>query len=109
VIRVDGTLPDRPIDGVFVVEPAGKVQLGPLYGRVNVGGMTVENAEKAVRDHLEAVLKTPLVALTRYDPAAPAAGADRKLEKLEQRLEQVEKELRAMRVVLERVEKKLPK
>jgi protein involved in polysaccharide export with SLBB domain len=109
VIQVEGTLPDRPIRGVFVVEPSGKVQLGPLYGRVDLNNLTLEGAEKAIRKHLEAILKDPLVAVTRYDPAVPGPGAGGQLEKLEQRLEQVEKELRAVRETLERIEKKLGK
>ncbi len=32
VIRVVGTISDQPIDGIYVVEPAGTVPMGPAYG-----------------------------------------------------------------------------
>ena len=44
VIQVQGTLPEEPIAGMFVVEPGGVVRLGPAYGAVIVAGMTVEEA-----------------------------------------------------------------
>jgi hypothetical protein len=60
-IRVTGTLIDQPIDGKYLVEPDGKVPLGPTYGRVDVKGLDIEQAEKKVAEHLKEILKNPEV------------------------------------------------
>jgi RNA polymerase sigma factor (sigma-70 family) len=105
-IRVPGALPDSPVNGVFVVEASGKVALGPPYGRVEVQGMTPEQAEEVVALRLKTLLKDPNVGVTRHDPLSPVvASAD--LEKLGQRMERMEKELQLLRAAIERLEKKL--
>lgn len=71
-VRVMGTLIDQPIDGFFLVEPAGTIPLGPAYGRVQVSGLTLEAAEKAVQKKLERVLAKPDVQVTL--PNHPAAS-----------------------------------
>jgi beta-lactamase regulating signal transducer with metallopeptidase domain/protein involved in polysaccharide export with SLBB domain len=60
-IRVVGTMLDQPIDGFYLVEPSGKVALGPAYGRVKVKGLTWEQAEKQIVEHLKDVLAKPEV------------------------------------------------
>ena len=60
-IQVQGTPSDMPIAGVFPVEPGGMVRLGPRYGAVSVAGLTVEEAEKVIRQHLQQYLRQPLV------------------------------------------------
>ena len=52
LIRAVGVLPDQPIADVFSVNPEGDVDLGPSYGKVKVVGLTVNEAEAAVQDHL---------------------------------------------------------
>ena len=69
-IQVQGTLPDAPIAGVYSVEPGGLVKLGARYGSVQVGGLTVEQAEAAITKHLRAYLKEPVVSVTLADTAA---------------------------------------
>jgi HEAT repeat protein/beta-lactamase regulating signal transducer with metallopeptidase domain/protein involved in polysaccharide export with SLBB domain len=51
-IRVIGTLPDQPIAGDYLVEPEGKVDFGPVYGRVKVSGLTIDQATEAIQRHL---------------------------------------------------------
>jgi protein involved in polysaccharide export with SLBB domain len=63
-IRVLGTMLDQPIDGFYLVEPSGQVALGPAYGRVEVKGLTIEQAESAIRKKLEEVLSKPDVQVT---------------------------------------------
>jgi len=60
-IQVQGVPADMPISGVYPVEPGGMVRLGPQYGAVRVAGMTVEQAEHAIRDFLKATVKDPVV------------------------------------------------
>jgi polysaccharide export outer membrane protein len=63
IIRVAETLPNQPIDGTYTVAPEGTINLGYSYGLVQVGGMTLEEIERAIRQKLGAVLKEPQVAI----------------------------------------------
>jgi len=65
-IRVANTLPDWPIDGLHVVEPDGQVALGPAYGRTNLKGLTLQEAEANVDKHLREVLRRPEVSITPW-------------------------------------------
>jgi len=69
-IQVQGTPPEAPIAGVFSVLPEGTVKLGLQYGSVNVAGMTVDEAEKAVQKYLQSSLKTPQVSVSLADTGA---------------------------------------
>jgi tetratricopeptide (TPR) repeat protein len=60
-VWASGTLLDQPVRGRFLVEPSGKVLLGPAYGRVEVKGLTIEEAEKAIKKKLDEVLIAPEV------------------------------------------------
>lgn len=86
------SLPDNPINGVFKVEPSGKVPLGGPYGRVQVAGLTPEEAEAKIRSHLAATIKDPQVSLTWYDPVA---HGDRELLERVARLEKQVESLQA--------------
>ena len=59
-----GTLLDQPIDGMYRVEPGGTVPLGPAYGRADVKGLTIEEAEAAIGKQLRKVLQKPEVQVT---------------------------------------------
>ena len=69
-VIVEGTLLEQPINGLYVVEPGGMLDLGPSYGKVMVGGQSLEEAQDAVFRHLKRVLRDPQVSLT----LAQAAG-----------------------------------
>ncbi len=69
-VIVEGTLLEQPINGLYVVEPGGMLDLGPSYGKVMVGSQSLEEAQDAVYRHLKRVLKEPQVSLT----LAQAAG-----------------------------------
>ncbi|MEZ6073078.1 MAG: M56 family metallopeptidase [Pirellulales bacterium] len=65
-LHVLGT-PDDPaskIWGDFRVEPSGTLPLGPSYGRVNVAGLTLEDAESVLRKFLGQILLEPQVQIT---------------------------------------------
>ncbi len=62
-IMVQGTLPDAPIGGNYVVEPGGIVDLGPAYGKVHVADMSVEAARAAIDEHLRQSLRSPVTSL----------------------------------------------
>jgi beta-lactamase regulating signal transducer with metallopeptidase domain/protein involved in polysaccharide export with SLBB domain len=64
MIRVLGTMLDQPIDRLFLVEPSGEVSLGPAYGRVEVKGLTIEEAEVAIQKKLQETLSKPDVQVT---------------------------------------------
>ena len=63
-VKVSGTLPQAPIEGVFALEPSGKLHLGLEYGRVHILGMSYEQAEKVIEDHLREMLSEPSVMVT---------------------------------------------
>jgi polysaccharide export outer membrane protein len=52
-IQVTGTDPgEPPINGVAPVDPDGTVNLGATYGQVKLIGLTLEDAGKAIEQHL---------------------------------------------------------
>jgi HEAT repeat protein/beta-lactamase regulating signal transducer with metallopeptidase domain/protein involved in polysaccharide export with SLBB domain len=51
-IRVLDTLPGQPIAGDYLVEPEGKVDFGPVYGKVKVSSLTIDQATEAIHKHL---------------------------------------------------------
>jgi polysaccharide export outer membrane protein len=63
-ILVSGTLLGQDIAGPFPVDPAGFVNLGPSYGKVKVGGLTIDESTEAVEKHLRRVLKAPEVSIS---------------------------------------------
>jgi polysaccharide biosynthesis/export protein len=63
-IRVAKTLPDEPIAGLFSVEPDGTVNLGVSYGKVNLAGLTLDEAKAEIEKRLMKVLKEPRVDIT---------------------------------------------
>ncbi len=69
-INVMGTLQDEPIEGIFPIEPGGFVSLGFTYGRLQVAGMSVDEAQEAIRKHLLNYLKEPLVTASLADIGA---------------------------------------
>jgi protein involved in polysaccharide export with SLBB domain len=64
LIRVANAFADQPIQDAFVVDPEGKVDLGPTYGRVTVTGLTIDEAQDAVRRHLAAIIVDPEVSVS---------------------------------------------
>jgi polysaccharide export outer membrane protein len=59
LIQVPKAFASEPINGIFVVEPGGTVNLGLTYGSVSVVGLTLEEAKKAIEKRLEQILKNP--------------------------------------------------
>jgi polysaccharide biosynthesis/export protein len=52
-LQVKGVLEDKPISGLYVVEPDGTVNLGLDYGAVPVVGLTIPEAKQAVEAFLK--------------------------------------------------------
>ena len=75
-IKAINTLLNHPIDGYFLIESEGYVNLGPAYGTVKVVDMTTEEAEKAILKQLETILKGPgvTVELMRAAGMLPITG-----------------------------------
>jgi hypothetical protein len=63
-VIITGVHVDEPVADVFLVEPGGTLPLGPTYGRVKVGGLTLSEAEVAVRDHLKGQFNDPKIQIT---------------------------------------------
>jgi hypothetical protein len=106
-IRVPGAVPTEPVNGTYTVEPSGKVPLGPRYGRVSLAGLTLEEAEEALRQHLAKILKNPTASVTLAGAVRP--NDPQREQGVEKRLEQLEKEVRALRAAIEALRAALPK
>lgn len=63
IINLAQPLPNQPITGNYAVSPNGMISLGFSYGAVRVAGMTLEEAEAAIRNHLRKVLENPQVSV----------------------------------------------
>ena len=74
-VNVLGTLIDQPINNYFIVDE-GKIHLGPAYGWVRVAGMTIDEANAAIRTHLQDILRQPEVSvqLARASGLQPVTG-----------------------------------
>jgi protein involved in polysaccharide export with SLBB domain len=55
-VQAVGTLADQPLADSYYVEPMGTVALGPTYGRVKVAGLTILEAEQAIKKKLSEVV-----------------------------------------------------
>jgi polysaccharide export outer membrane protein len=63
------TLPDQPINAIFAVDPSGQVNLGPVYGKVHVAELTVDEATEVIEEHLKQTIKNPTVSISLVDIA----------------------------------------
>jgi len=63
MINVAGTLPNQVIAGPFTVSPDGTINLGFNYGAVQIGNMTLEEAQTAIRQHLSRIVQNPQVSV----------------------------------------------
>ena len=63
-VNVMGTIIDQPLQGVYQVEPMGTVPMGPAYGRAQVQGLTLEEAENSITRKLDEILAKPDVQVT---------------------------------------------
>ncbi|WP_166832013.1 polysaccharide biosynthesis/export family protein [Thalassoroseus pseudoceratinae] len=71
------------VDGEFLIQPDGTIELGPIYGKVKVAGMSLQQAKVAITNHLKTYTKNamgqpvgirdPLVAVTLPNPQGPQA------------------------------------
>ncbi len=90
-------LPDEQIHGVYRVESTGTVPLGPKYGRVKLVGQSLEQAEKTLTTHVLTKIFPPVgLQITYYDPAMPLVRTQ-EVEALRDRVDQLEKETKALR------------
>jgi protein involved in polysaccharide export with SLBB domain len=99
-IDVADTLPNLPIKGHYRVEPEGTVSLGAVYGRVQLKGKTMVQAEATLRDYLGRILKDPQVAVARYDPPV-----EERYQLLEVRVQQLEQDLRMALFAIKQLQK----
>jgi len=64
VIYLDivGTLPDEPsLSNHYTIDPGGFIQLGVNYGSVRIGGLSMDQAEREIEQHLRRRLQNPRV------------------------------------------------
>ena len=75
-VRVEGALLESPILGTYAVDPEGRIDLGPAYGKVQVKGLSLDEAKTAVDKHLLQTLRQPQssVILVSSSGAQPING-----------------------------------
>ena len=78
-LQLQSELQFKVIDGTYVVNNRGEIDLGPAYGAVQVEGLTVEDARAAVTAHLageEVGLVDPDLSMVLLDPSGkqPISG-----------------------------------
>jgi protein involved in polysaccharide export with SLBB domain len=69
-VAVQGTLEEEPLDGVYQIEPGGMIRFGFSYGSVSIAGLTLEEAERAIEEHLKEYLREPVVTVTLVEMAS---------------------------------------
>jgi polysaccharide export outer membrane protein len=60
-VQATNTPKEGEINRIYVVDPDGTINLGLNYGKVTVADMTIEEAQKAIQEHLGRILKQPVV------------------------------------------------
>jgi polysaccharide biosynthesis/export protein len=75
-IQVLNTLLDQPIDGYYLVEGEGTVNLGAAYGKLRVVGMTIDEVSRSIDQYLRQILVRPVVSvqLARTSGTQPVTG-----------------------------------
>jgi polysaccharide biosynthesis/export protein len=68
-IEVEGTSDFAPIRDRFVVDSGGRVDLGPRYHKVHVGGLTIDEATEAIQTFLLEIVRQPEVSLSLFQSA----------------------------------------
>jgi len=63
-IVVPGTPVDQPIAGTFLVDGGGMVNLGAQWDSVKIGGLTLDEAQEAIKQHLSRLLPNPAVSVS---------------------------------------------
>jgi protein involved in polysaccharide export with SLBB domain len=62
---VDAVAPGRR-DNRYVVSPSGRIDLGPQFGKVQVAGMTEDEATEAIIDKLKAEFEEPSISVQLF-------------------------------------------
>jgi polysaccharide biosynthesis/export protein len=63
-VQARGTFPDAPIEGAYAIGPGGLLNLGMPYGTVRVAGLTLEDANTTILEHLKKTLTEPFVSVS---------------------------------------------
>jgi protein involved in polysaccharide export with SLBB domain/HEAT repeat protein len=63
-VRATPTLPGAPLNGLYTIDANGNLDLGIDYGTVHIEGVTLRQAEDAVRKMLANTVKNPSVSVT---------------------------------------------
>ena len=64
LVRAEGASLGEPIAGYYVIDPAGRIDLGANYGSVQVVDMSIDEARTEITNHLAAQYESPLVTVS---------------------------------------------
>tara|TARA_R110002049_G_scaffold4601_4_gene31928 strand:+ start:177346 stop:178224 length:879 start_codon:yes stop_codon:yes gene_type:complete len=68
-LSVKGTFPDEPIEGDYLIDAGGFVDLGYSYGAFEIAGRTIDEAITLIEGQLLAQLRDPRVSLSLRSPS----------------------------------------
>jgi RNA polymerase sigma factor (sigma-70 family) len=92
-IRGEKLFETAPLDEIYDVDADGKIDLGVRYGeKIKIDGLTLPEAEAAIRAQVRLYARFGEVKLSRFTPAGPV--------ELEQRVRQLEKEVKELQAVI---------
>lgn len=91
-VQLAGIPSDQPTETYVQVEPAGTIAVGPFCGRVPVAGLSLSEAEQAIRAALKPILQRPGVSVTHghwrlvlsrggFDSRVVDSGADMQIQR----------------------------
>lgn len=70
-IRVPGAPALTPVDGNYAIQADGSISLGSPYGSIPVGGLTLEEAERAIQESLSKTLVAPEAFVSFVEAGVP--------------------------------------
>jgi protein involved in polysaccharide export with SLBB domain len=105
---------ESQVDGLktrrSVVEPDGNLALGPQWGRVNVAGKSLLEAESTVRDHVKEHIENPEIQVTYAGHTADwSTGGQLQMNDPTAMLQRFENEFYQLKTILQQFQKLVPR
>lgn len=73
-IKAPGAPALAPIDGTFLIQSNGSISLGPTYGVIEVGGLSIDKAKANIEKKLTESLVVPKINIVLIESGTPVKG-----------------------------------
>jgi protein involved in polysaccharide export with SLBB domain len=108
VLNIEVDPPEAMAKPVSVVEPDGRLALGVRFGRVNVAGKTLTEAEAIIQKAIAPIFRNPSVQVTYARLAGDEAGnSDRETSALA-RVRELEREVAELKATIQSLKRNQP-